>query len=228
MHLTYNKFMKQYFITKDSKRSNKYRRKEYPNIYEKSLPCLCLVCHHSAFENHSQICRTNNNNNSLPPSSVCLCSKSTSSPTFPVINSYKNSLSASGSSKEKLRNPYVAILMAFAFLALPFLPATNIFFYVGFVVAERVLYLPSVGYCLLISIGISRVLKVKKYARFVCFFLIFLLIVFCVRTIRRNRDWKDEESLYRSAITINPPKGKKFHKYILSSILDANQSYKRH
>ena len=34
-------------------------------------------------------------------------------------------------------------------MALPFLPASNLFFYVGFVVAERVLYIPSAGFCLL-------------------------------------------------------------------------------
>ncbi|KAF3854543.1 hypothetical protein F7725_022598 [Dissostichus mawsoni] len=35
----------------------------------------------------------------------------------------------------------------------PFLPATNLFFYVGFVIAERVLYIPSMGFCLLVAVG---------------------------------------------------------------------------
>ena len=30
-----------------------------------------------------------------------------------------------------------------------------------------------------------------------------------LRTVGRNRDWADEEGLYRSGIQINPPKGKK-------------------
>ena len=42
-----------------------------------------------------------------------------------------------------------SVVLSMCFLVLPFLPATNLFFYVGFVVAERVLYLPSVGFCLL-------------------------------------------------------------------------------
>ena len=37
--------------------------------------------------------------------------------------------------------------MGLAILAVPFLPASNIFFTVGFVVAERVLYLSSIGSC---------------------------------------------------------------------------------
>ena len=39
-------------------------------------------------------------------------------------------------------------------MLIPFLPATNLLVRVGFVVAERVLYLPSAGYCLLIALGV--------------------------------------------------------------------------
>jgi hypothetical protein len=34
----------------------------------------------------------------------------------------------------------------------------NQFFYVGFVVAERVLYIPSIGYCLVVGLAVARVL----------------------------------------------------------------------
>ncbi|XP_043104212.1 protein O-mannosyl-transferase TMTC4 isoform X2 [Puntigrus tetrazona] len=36
-------------------------------------------------------------------------------------------------------------------LVIPFLPASNLFFRVGFVIAERVLYLSSAGYCLILA-----------------------------------------------------------------------------
>lgn len=45
-----------------------------------------------------------------------------------------------------------------AFVILPFLPATNLFFPVGFVVAERVLYMPSMGFCMLVAHGFSNLL----------------------------------------------------------------------
>ena len=35
-----------------------------------------------------------------------------------------------------------------------------------------------------------------------------LLIIFSGRTLKRNADWRDEESLYRSGIPVNPAKGK--------------------
>lgn len=40
-------------------------------------------------------------------------------------------------------------------MVIPFLPASNLFFTVGFVVAERVLYIPSIGFCLLIVCGVE-------------------------------------------------------------------------
>jgi hypothetical protein len=46
--------------------------------------------------------------------------------------------------------------MCLAAMVIPFLPATNIFFHVGFVIAERVLYLPSVGFCLLVIVGLRQ------------------------------------------------------------------------
>jgi len=47
------------------------------------------------------------------------------------------------------------VAMSLVLLVVPFLPASNLFFRVGFVVAERVLYLPSAGYCLLVALGVS-------------------------------------------------------------------------
>ena len=100
-------------------------------------------------------------------------------------------------------------------LALPFLPASNLFFYVGFVVAERVLYIPSAGFCLLSGCGAalalsSRAGKRKPALRAAVAALLLCALLGCgLRTVGRNRDWADEEGLYRSGIRINPPKGKK-------------------
>ena len=53
-----------------------------------------------------------------------------------------------------------SLAFALTLVVLPFLPASNLFFPVGFVVAERVLYLPSMGYCLVVAMGTSRILHV--------------------------------------------------------------------
>lgn len=107
------------------------------------------------------------------------------------------------------------VVLSIALLTLPFLPATNLFFYVGFVVAERILYLPSVGYCLLVGLGAGKLMDSgrapRKISRTQCMYAacaVLLVAAYSLRTIDRNADWYDEESLYRSAISINPPKGK--------------------
>ncbi|XP_068208484.1 LOW QUALITY PROTEIN: protein O-mannosyl-transferase TMTC2-like [Palaemon carinicauda] len=100
-------------------------------------------------------------------------------------------------------------VMGLAILILPFLPATNLFFYVGFVVAERILYIPSMGACLLVAWGAhllyarARTLRARRCIQVA---LIILFFLFAAKTWRRNRDWETEENLYRSGIAINPPK----------------------
>ncbi|XP_056654557.1 protein O-mannosyl-transferase TMTC2 isoform X3 [Monodelphis domestica] len=101
------------------------------------------------------------------------------------------------------------VVLSLSLLIVPFVPATNLFFYVGFVIAERVLYIPSMGFCLLITVG-ARALYVKAQKRFLknlIFYATGALIVFYgLKTAIRNGDWQNEEMLYRSGIKVNPAK----------------------
>ena len=47
------------------------------------------------------------------------------------------------------------VLFSLSMIMIPFLPASNLLFPVGFVVAERILYIPSMGLCILVPFGIS-------------------------------------------------------------------------
>ena len=84
-------------------------------------------------------------------------------------------------------------------------------FYVGFVVAERVLYIPSVGLCLLLGTVISKGYQ-QRPAAFtkMAFILVTTILLACygLKTWNRNYDWNNEEQLYRSGISVNPAKGK--------------------
>ncbi|KAK6740303.1 hypothetical protein RB195_008646 [Necator americanus] len=96
-------------------------------------------------------------------------------------------------------------LIALSLLILPFLPASNLFCYVGFVAAERTLYLSSVGYCILV--GMLYNFCCSRLGRIPAISLAFvILLLYGARTYGRNMDWKDEESLYKSALELNPPK----------------------
>ncbi|RVE56724.1 hypothetical protein OJAV_G00223960 [Oryzias javanicus] len=101
------------------------------------------------------------------------------------------------------------VLFSVGMLTLPFVPATNLFFYVGFVIAERVLYIPSIGFCILVAAG-ARALYVRLRTRgfkagmlCLCVGLVFLN---GLRTVQRNNDWSNEENLYKSGIKVNPAK----------------------
>ena len=111
----------------------------------------------------------------------------------------------------KKRHDTHIILLSLAFLIVPFVPATNLFFYVGFVVAERVLYIPSMGFCLLVGHGVEMIYtrcRRKPWRKHVLvLWVIGLLAAYSVRTMIRNRDWVSEEQLYKSGITVNPAKG---------------------
>jgi len=92
-----------------------------------------------------------------------------------------------------------SFLVSMAILALPFIPATNLFFYVGFVVAERVLYIPSVGFCVMVAIGVELLWRccggVGRRVIVGCIGV--MLFLFAAKTVSRNLDWKNGETLYR-------------------------------
>ena len=103
------------------------------------------------------------------------------------------------------------VLFSLLLMALPYLPASNLLFPVGFVIAERVLYLPSMGFHLLVSIGACRVVRHYRHrlVRDSVSVLLFLLVLLhSCQTVRRNSQWYSEETLSLSGLQINPSNAK--------------------
>ena len=102
------------------------------------------------------------------------------------------------------------IALALSLIILPFLPASNLFFYVGFVVAERLLYLPSLGLSLLLGLGYQTLIshhgRCNVLAAASRLGLLIMILSSAARTVLRNQDWRDEETLFRSGLLVNPPK----------------------
>jgi hypothetical protein len=93
-----------------------------------------------------------------------------------------------------------SVIMSLSLLVFPFIPAANVLFYVGFVVAERVLYIPSAGFCMLIAIGTEKLwtmASTRTSQKMIIASCVVVLLLFAVRTVHRNEDWENEESLYR-------------------------------
>lgn len=127
------------------------------------------------------------------------------------FNSAQNGTKKHYESRTPLPTTENVVVFSLGLLAIPFLPATNLFFYVGFVIAERVLYIPSMGFCLLVAVGM-RSLYVRLKRRSTRMMLLYcsaaVVLLFGVKTVLRNRDWQNEEMLYKSGIYVNPAKGK--------------------
>uniref|UniRef100_A0A4W6C1Q0 Protein O-mannosyl-transferase TMTC3 n=1 Tax=Lates calcarifer TaxID=8187 RepID=A0A4W6C1Q0_LATCA len=90
------------------------------------------------------------------------------------------------------------VIMALSLIVLPFIPASNLFFPVGFVVAERVLYVPSMGFLLVQNY--SFIIHWKKISWLM---IGVLLTTHAVKTFNRNWDWESEYTLFTSALKVN-------------------------
>ena len=86
------------------------------------------------------------------------------------------------------------VLFTISILVITFLPASNIFFKTGFVVAERVLYLPSIGFILMIGLGLRKMSSERTtFSRMIKhaskLMILWIIVFFAVRTFIRCQDW---------------------------------------
>ncbi|XP_074925300.1 protein O-mannosyl-transferase TMTC1 isoform X4 [Chelonoidis abingdonii] len=107
------------------------------------------------------------------------------------------------------------VLVGLLFLVFPFIPASNLFFRVGFVVAERVLYMPSMGYCILFVHGLKKLCawlnRWGATALTLCALL--LLLLFSWKTVKQNEIWLSRESLFSSGVQTLPHNAKVHYNY---------------
>jgi len=86
---------------------------------------------------------------------------------------------------------------ALAALVLGFAPVSNIVIPIHTMMGERLAYLPSVGFCLLVA----AVLRPGRAFRAA---LAIVLLGDAVRTYVRNADWKDDATLFSAAFRVTP------------------------
>lgn len=103
---------------------------------------------------------------------------------------------------------FISILLLF----LPFVPCMNLFVTVGFAVAERVMYIPSIGYSILIALGIEKLIhrfdSCKKIIQIITFIS---LVSFGTKNAFRNHAWKNRENLFSSGLTVHRTNAKMFY-----------------
>ena len=98
--------------------------------------------------------------------------------------------------------------LAFFFVAI--LPTSNLIVFIGSIMAERFLYLPSVGLagCVVAAVYALGRLRQPQTARVAYAALGLVCLPLAARTYIRNRDWADELSLWTSAVTVSPGSAK--------------------
>jgi protein O-mannosyl-transferase len=82
------------------------------------------------------------------------------------------------------------------------------------VFAERYLYLPSVGFCWLIGWAVAKLWREARggsksparasLPRVIAITVAVIACLYAIRTVERNRDWRDEEVLYRKTLEAQP------------------------
>lgn len=83
-----------------------------------------------------------------------------------------------------------------------FAVTANVVLPTGTIMGERLAYLPSAGFCLLLALGWNWIRRKKEYLAWGV--LAAVVFGFSVRTVARNRDWRDTLALYSAAVRAVP------------------------
>lgn len=109
---------------------------------------------------------------------------------------------------------HAVLLVSLSWYIVPFIPASQVLFQPGTVIAERVLYIPSIGICLITSWLLFTAWRcgyiTKEVFLAVC---LIVLLAYSARTLARNPDWNSQLSLFKSASEVCYGSGKAHYNY---------------
>lgn len=108
-------------------------------------------------------------------------------------------------------NPLITFCMAM--ILLPLMLTGNLFFNIGATMGDRFLFVPTIGSCILICWLTFKLFKtglsVKAPAP-VQYILLAIFLLFSIRTYTRNKDWKDDFTLFKNDVD-NAPGSARVH-----------------
>ena len=122
-----------------------------------------------------------------------------------------------------------AVVFCVGMILLSYFPVSNVVFPIGTIMGERLFYLPSVGLCLLVGLAYERLavrngvlrttydaprtwhlarrIPLASYLAprtFVTVLVGLVCLALTARTVARNRDWRDNETLFEQTATVVP------------------------
>jgi protein O-mannosyl-transferase len=119
----------------------------------------------------------------------------------------------SGLVEEPLRGARV-VLLSLTWYALTILPSSNLLLTTGTIFGERLLYMPSVSFCLLAGLALHKAtMRLPRRAASAGWVLIVLVLAgFSFQSIRYSRAWDNDLSLFQWATLSEPASTKAHHK----------------
>jgi len=113
-----------------------------------------------------------------------------------------------------------AVALAGGIYVAGFAATANIVMPMGTIMGERLAYLPSAGFCLLVALAWNWL---QQRQRMLALVLIAAAIgVLGVRTVARNADWKNSATLYAAAV-LAVPNSAKMHQNVALADMDAGR-----
>jgi tetratricopeptide (TPR) repeat protein len=130
------------------------------------------------------------------------------------------------------RRVHVSFAWGTLFFLLLLLPTSNLLVPIGSIMAERFLYLPSLGFCLVAALALQPMgralarlgVKNPRWQPWAAWALPALVVaVFALRTHVRNADWRDDLALWENAVAAAPDSFKT-HKGYANALWDAGRN----
>lgn len=75
---------------------------------------------------------------------------------------------------------------------------------IGWIVAERYVYLSLIGLCVVVGICFDRLLSIKRWNVLFIILGSILLLLLYTRTLTRNSDWMDADHLWVATVNVSP------------------------
>lgn len=112
------------------------------------------------------------------------------------------------------------VCFAIAFAALTFSIVSNLVVLIGTVMGERLLYLPSAGFCLLLAVGIATI---GRGTRGTAVLTAIVVALYAARTVERNTVWRDAPTFFQ-AMVADAPRSARSHRELGLALSEQNRS----